>query len=85
MFMCRPINYFIKNEEYFNRHQVNGLNMNEFIIQQPPTVNVRNFTFLHNPVFIQRYNNLQTKYNQCVILFYFFIILIVFLYSFQII
>ena len=83
MFMCRN-NYFIKNEEYINRRN-NGLNMTEFIIQQPPTVNVRNLVFTHNPVFNERYNNLQNKYNQCVIMFYCFIILIVFLYSFQII
>ena len=57
MFMCRN-NYFIKNEEYINRRN-NGLNMTEFIIQQPPTVNVRNLVFTHNPVFNERYNNLH--------------------------
>lgn len=84
MFMCKN-NYFIKNEEYINRHRNNRLNMNEFIIQQPPDINVRNFIFPHNPVFIQRYNNLQNRFNIFIIVFYCFIILIVFLYSFQII
>ncbi len=84
MFMCKN-KYFIKNEEYINRHRNNILDMNQFIIQQPPNINVTNFVFPNNPLSIQRYNNLQNRFNIFIIVFYCFIILIVFLYSFQII